>query len=1052
MLSLAVYLILASQGGTPPTHATLVAGTVVANGSTLVRLRWAMDDGWLPDGGFNLYKAIGTGTPVKLNSAPLRVDAAGASSPMIQSAMQKVAVDGQQAFLNSKPRPKASSASTFAAIRTAAAAGLGLQLGEKGVRAAIVTNATYQAFGAKLPKVGPKLTTLSQVQQVGLARSQVIIGAMTVKGFAEEAGLGFDDTSVQAGAKVTYTLKAINGSVESGVLATLPFTVGADPQPPAPLVEAPIQTAAHAMDLHFEVPTNVDESAFGALWFQVIRVDNANPSGVSLSAAPILPSYVQTSDGNDTAALTSYVDTKAAYGPVKYTVQVVDAFSRVSQAVTVQATMADIAAPAPVAGAAAFVPGKRGSGTPVPTIQYIASLGDASVKLPNAEPIQYRIERQANSDKPNLKNNPTAWTPVGSGPVAGSPVDVNSMTIHELANLSQPFKSLVVKTCVPKGLTAAKAQSALAKIEAGKVGDVVAKFAALAPAIKGVVVLQTTDPTPALDTYCVYRVTPVMKRNGILGDAGVTSVVGVPAAQAPAPPTTITFTDAVAPTDVSTIKASKTNAVRMQPTSGTFPPNQARPSGSPTALGQQMLTAYRQAHKLDMSKMSLYPSVVPANYGRMVTLSWTPPTYSSPVRYRVYRGSGTGFTPGVAGTGAAAGPAFNGANLAGHGIVSGFAKSKYSLNTPPATKAYALLGTTKPGENTFVDFVQRSYAATYYYYVVPISRWGVDGPPSQPVPIPVKESLPPTPPVVQSVTPTSPTTITATVQPNLQVEDVVTYQLLRMALTPTATVTVADANGTPNTGTIKNARLLSGTLPKIGTTTNVAMSLGGISLANGATGNGGAKFGIVSHSSAGIAITAFHVATQAALLGKKTPPALPTDLAPFFKISNYTVVGSATASPSSTSPVSIADATAVPGEDYVYCVVAVDGAGLSSDPGGFIDATINRPNADTPTISGAQFNAAADTVTFNITPPATGAAAFIIEREVVANDATSWVQVGTLAAPASGSVAFTDGRVRPGGNTYVYRVFAVDSRGRTSIKADATGNAIGYATVTVTSP
>lgn len=1049
MILLGISLLLAGQGAAP-TQATLVAGTVVTNGSMLVRLRWSMAEGWIPDGGFNLYKSIGGAAPVKLNAAPLKVDASGASHPMIQTAMQKVAVDGKQEFLSSKVLARVSSAPTFAAIRDAAATGLALHTGEKGIRASIVTHPSFKAYSSKLPKLQPKLATPNQVQQVGIARSQVIIGAMTVKGFAEKVGLGFDDSQVQSGAKVTYTLKAINGGVESGVLATLPFTVGADPQPPTPLVEAPIQSSAHALDLHFEIPANVTESAYGALWFQVTRFDSANPNGVSVSAVPIMPSYVNTTDGNETAALTSFVDTKAAYGAVKYTVQVEDAFWRLGPPVTVQTNFTDIAAPAPVPGAAAFNPGKRGA-APAPTITFIASAGDSTVKLPNAEPIRYTIERQSSPDKPNLKANVAAWTAVGSGPVTGTPVDPTTLKIRELENLSQKFRSLVGVTCVPKGLTHAKAQSALAKIEQSTATDVIAKFPALAGPVKSLVLLRTTDPSPALDTYCVYRVTPVMARNGVKGDSAQTSVLGVPAATAPQPPATIQFTDAIAPADVSTIKTSKTNAVRMQPSSGNFPPTAARATGDPIALGQQYLSAFRTKKKMDGAKLSLYSKVVPANYGRIVTLSWTPPAYTSAVRYRVYRGSGTGFTAGSAGTGAATSPAFNGANLAGHGVTSGFPKSKYSLNTPPSTKAYALLGTTNPGETSFVDVIQRSYSATYYYYVMPISRWGVNGPASNPVPVLVKESLPPTPPVVESIAPTSSTAITATIQPNLQVEDVVTYQLLRMAITPTASVTTADVTGTQGTATLKNAKLLAGTLPKIGHTTGVTMSLGGIPLASGAVGNGGARFGIVSHSAAGFAITAYRNSVHAALLGNKTVPTMPTDIAPFFKVASYTVVATASAVPSATAPISLVDTTAVPGEEYMYCVVAVDAAGLSSDPAGFIDAAINRPNADVPVISGAQFNAAADTVTFNISAGASGAAVFLIEREVVANDATSWVQVGTVPAPASGSVTFTDGHVRPGGNVYVYRVFAVDSRGRSSIASDAGGNTVGYATVTVTS-
>ncbi len=135
----------------------------------------------------------------------------------------------------------------------------------------------------------------------------------------------------------------------------------------------------------------------------------------------------------------------------------------------------------------------------------------------------------------------------------------------------------------------------------------------------------------------------------------------------------------------------------------------------------------------------------------------------------------------------------------------------------------------------------------------------------------------------------------------------------------------------------------------------------------------------------------------------------------------------------------------------MYCVVAVDGQGLLSDPGGFIDAEVVKGSADAPIISGATYNAAQNAAMFSISPPASGAAAYIIERQTGTGTTIQWLHLATLPAPASGAASFADHRVRPGGHTYVYRVSVVDSQGNSSVHNDPTSGAlVGYATATVT--
>ena len=350
-----------------PTTGKLIGATVQANGATIVRLRWTMDEGWIPNGGFNIYRSDGTNA-IKLNSAPLQVTSAlGKSDKVYQTAIRQVKITGSQTLLMQAKSGRQSSATTFAAMRSSVKPLTGTLGGPPTVaqiQGAANKTPAVVAYMSTLPKGSPqpKTRVFSANEQIALARSHLAISAMTMPGAADALGMGFDDTKVTANAAYTYTLKAINNGAETQA-ATFAITVGKDPLPPAPLVEEPIQTSVTAMSLHLEVPQGVDESNFGVLYYKVVRTDSKNPSGVVLSKGQIIPTYRTTTGGAEVASLVSYLDNGVAVGNVSYAVQLFDSFGRSNGApVTVTTVMKDIAAPGPVNGATSTYQPAKGAG------------------------------------------------------------------------------------------------------------------------------------------------------------------------------------------------------------------------------------------------------------------------------------------------------------------------------------------------------------------------------------------------------------------------------------------------------------------------------------------------------------------------------------------------------------------------------------------------------------------------------------------------------------------------------------------------------------------
>ena len=1109
ILSGLIFLTLTGASQAAPTTGKLVGATVQVNGAAAVRLRWMMDEGWIPNGGFNLYRSDGSSTPVKLNSTPLTVKGSLALTDQVyKTAIQPVRITGAQAFMAKSKVGRQSSSTTFAAMRASVKGVTGAAGGPPTtaqIHTAITKTSAVSTFMSSLPRgsAQPQKRVFTANEKIAIARSHLAMSAMTLPGAADTLGMGYDDTKVTGNASYTYTLKAINNGSE-GQVATFSITVGKDALPPAPIVEEPVQTGVGAMSLHFEVPQGVDESNFGIFYYKVTRTDSAHLSGLVLSNGHIVPTYQTTTTGVEVASLVTYLDQgraatnrggvsnavpPVAVGNVTYAVQLFDSFGRNNGApVTVTTVCKDIAPPGPVTGATATYQAPTGvGGKQFVIVNFTPSVGDATVVKPNPTDVSYLYQRR-DADDPK-----STWSNVSPTPVALAYAQESELTVRQLSSLYPGFQA-TAKAAAQRSLTrVAPGSKSTFSSKLVAVGQMrVPAFKAANPGLIAVGMLyevgKFADTTVQPDHHYQYQVIPVLKRNSVAGNMADTTPVGVPAL-VPAPaPAGLAIADAVAPMNLK-FPGSATNVLKLQSTHGIFTPNSLVPTGPSIIRGPQVGQTIIQSRPLASSRTNPLRNVVQAvqvaaNYGRMETISWTASNYSSACSYKVYRANGTGYTSNTSaeippnrllnasadaqGAKLQAGKTSVGSRpvtvttiqnpkaisaglpkqrstLAGVGAFHGInSRLIFAFDSPPPLAAYSLLGQTAPGATTFIDLIPRSQTNMFYYYVVPVSRWGTVGTATAPVKVKTLPSLPPSVPVFVSASPTETETLAAAVQPNLTTEDVVEYRLYRMPF-PSAPMSIRSGVASA----VLSVGKVSGLAKSKSATTQVSRTVGTRPLI--ATGNGiagGAKFGILQTESAAVSLSAYQGKLAASVFNKTAAPTISAELQALFPLSNYTQVASSKVDPSNTATVTVTDTTAVPGVEYVYRIVAVDSAGLVSDPSTVIDAMALKLWCDPPALSGqAAYAAATNTVTFSLVPPATGCQAFVVERAIDAA-ATKFVQLKILAANGTTPVVFTDTAVRPG-QTYTYHVSCIDSAGNSSKRTGVTDNAAGTLSIVV---
>ncbi len=182
-----------------------------ANGALEIRLRWTINDGWLPNGGFNLYR---TDRKTPLNTTPLGAPvnlpaslALGGKRPLPLHDLLNQAVPPAGVSLPHLAPKLARPPSAAATFNPAASAApqLHIQSASNLVAASPASSQTTSAT-----QVAPRLRQIPAAPtpaQLALgARRTLLLGAALHPSVASALGLSFDDEEVTAGQQYAYEL------------------------------------------------------------------------------------------------------------------------------------------------------------------------------------------------------------------------------------------------------------------------------------------------------------------------------------------------------------------------------------------------------------------------------------------------------------------------------------------------------------------------------------------------------------------------------------------------------------------------------------------------------------------------------------------------------------------------------------------------------------------------------------------------------------------------------------------------------------------------------
>jgi hypothetical protein len=307
----------ASSAGT--TVPTVVFKAAAAQGSDgmEIRLRWSLQDGWLPDGGFNIYRSDRT---APLNLRPLGVSPssnAPAEIPvgtshthtfklgtLLQRAAQAPAGSAVPPLITNTVRP-ASSASRFAQLATSAQQHHTLLASSLPVQGSANSNAGSGTLSAAqgLPASGAKALphTAGAMQTPPLdssiaARRTLLLGAAVSSDVASALGMAYDDANVTAGQTYKYTLRAvISGKEYDAASITMAVPTSATGlKPPAPTNLQAAQLGVQSVGLRWQRLSVADEMSLGVAKYDIYRsegVPGSKPSsslGMKLNDLPVL--------------------------------------------------------------------------------------------------------------------------------------------------------------------------------------------------------------------------------------------------------------------------------------------------------------------------------------------------------------------------------------------------------------------------------------------------------------------------------------------------------------------------------------------------------------------------------------------------------------------------------------------------------------------------------------------------------------------------------------------------------------------------------------------
>jgi hypothetical protein len=625
---------------TPPTQATPATLSAIdlraqpalgAGGKVEVRLRWTVKEGWLPDGGFNLYRSDRS-TP--LNPAPLGAGGAGAAPEQLDvGSAHPVAlrslITQATAVAAGTTLPKLSvtvtrPASASAAFDQAATQAQQLQAVTAPAFASTpITGAAPASGTVASPRVAPRPAALlpasapTAAQVTAASRRTLLIGAAVQPAVASALGLTFDDTSVAAGQSYTYELRPIVNGAETTAVATLGLTVPtgtAGLKPAAPTGLRAYQVNADRVALRWDRLSLLAENAMGVASYDIYRATSGRePQKLNKIPVLVIDLADVDADGNPSnvhEAATFYTDTSPVIGRVSYLIRVTDVFGRTSDTASVALTVLDLHKPQPVTFAQAQLqapaipifpasyrrvrPFHVAASTPAKQNVLVAWTPSADTGV-NYQ--VYRVDAEAQGAHPS---------PLTASPIAGSTMSASSLPSGTIRDV------LVAQTCLAKvrsGGTILNMAAAIAAYQSADAPTLLrnrkARPRPVGPCsldlltasaraqteqslLSGVQVLTYTDTTAQKDHYYRYYVAAVFTRNNEAATPIQTNVVTYPDFTPPAAPGNVTtnFRAAAASTSTASSSAAQT---------GTASPSGTNSSGSAGGQSSASISAQSAA-------------------------------------------------------------------------------------------------------------------------------------------------------------------------------------------------------------------------------------------------------------------------------------------------------------------------------------------------------------------------------------------------------------------------------------------------------------------------
>jgi hypothetical protein len=757
-----------------------------ANGALEVRLRWSIKDGWLPNGGFNLYR---TDRKTPLNAAPIggavnlpaNLALGGAKPLPLNDLVNQAVAPSGVALPHLAPtlaRPL-SAADTFNQAASAAVQ-LHIQSAPNLVAASPVASPTTSA-----PQVAPRLRQIpnapSPAQLALGARRTLLLGAALHPSVASALGLSFDDRDVTAGQQYGYELRPITNGSEGATVATVTVTIPADTSKLKPSAPTGLQAFQHDADsvwLRWQRLDAAAEVAMGIASYDVYRVAGTAKQKLNKTPVLIMDHADVDADGNATnleEPVQFFIDTGPAPGAVTYQITVTDIYGRTSDPARADLTVQDWHKPQAVTFAQAQLQPALVTTVPDRARPFHISQGalpSESVVLawtPSAD--------QANGVRYNVYRSDTgqggARDPVRltSNPVEGTTAQAMALGPGVIRNL------LAAKLCLDSQHTGSQSSggnqislnprgSAAHKVPGPCAFDRMsasARDSAQRALLGSAQVLVYIDHTAQKDHYYQYYVAAVFSRNKEEATAVKTDVVAYPDLTPPPTPANLlaTFQPSQAGTARMRQQTTGTN-MGSTPTGGSVPGGGTSSSGAGATSGagkssgsasgsvagagtgaganngiSGALVLAGTAGKKGLTLTNWtgpLTKAAPADLGGTAVITWNASTGAQ--RYEIYRATATRIAspqrPTVSAPGCSSGSA---AHLPLNGTHSGAIATPICIRAAtlapitwqvtPKDSDFSLLGTTTQTE--YDDALARSSAQYFVYRVVPVNRWNVPG-------------------------------------------------------------------------------------------------------------------------------------------------------------------------------------------------------------------------------------------------------------------------------------------------------------------------------------